>query len=217
MNNFWIWEDIFNLAWNYTELKENESKSYLELLECLVQVYDHAYKRKISVSRILNDTHLTLCGNFAHGVCLKVFNMILYNKTNEAYGYIHLLFYLKMNRLVNMNIRDSRDLTPLELCKKCATNYPTTASHNRLVIGTLIRVLDDSFDHIIVIQAHIRRWLAVRRVKRTQFHNSIQLLLYSPPYMIENNHFKCFPGGILYWCAYDDFEYHRCTNNHISH
>lgn len=213
MNNFWVWEDIFNLVWNHKEIKADESKTYLELLDCLVEVYEYAHKRRISVSRILNDTHLTLCGNFAHGVCFKVFNLILYKKTNEAYGYIHLLFYLTINRLVSLNIRDSRDLTPLDLCKKCAANYSITTSHNKLVVGTLMRVLDDSFDIIILIQAHIRRWLACRRVKKIIFHDAIKhLLLYSPPSTIEHNHFKSFPGGILYWYAHDDFKYNYNQN-----
>ena len=204
-----VWNEEFGLSY------DNEVSFYTsqKLIRACENVWQFARERKLSLSYILNSVNYdTYYGNFAHGICKKIFDILnLDDDVNIHFvitPYLNMLFYIVNQGIVNLEFRDYYNHTPMESCdffKISLIRTYSTEAHG--IIRLLRKILDPDYSIVIVIQKNVRRWLGKRKAQKQKLRIVLNNILYAPVKQIEFNLFPSFPGGTEYLqscCRFED-------------
>ena len=211
-----VWEEEFllNHENHRGEIDDNTSSisclTIAEISNSYSNVSKYARDHHIDISEIFNSvSYMTYFGNFAHGVCTKVFRILNTQYTIvDTIPYLNILFYIVNNDLVDLHFIDYYNYTPLRSCEVLESSPSDDYSADaQVVIRILKRILDPEYSIVVLIQKNARRWLAKRKVQKMKLRNVLEGILYAPSQQIELIDFPCFPGGSLYLKSFCRFEH----------
>lgn len=207
-----IWHKKFILDTEY-RMSYGYVCSHEELTQALCDIYDFSAETKVTPTDIFNSfNYNTYFGNFSHGICQKVFEMLRMNiDICKIMPYLNILFHIISTKMVDLRTRDYYRSTPYEMC-----HYLSHTPHNYTLIMTnsdafkvvkmLVNILDPEYCIVTVIQTHVRSWLSKRRVQRIRFLRVLEDILYSPSKQVETHFYPTFPGGKCYLEMQERFE-----------
>lgn len=197
-----IWFNLFDTDTFYFK-NSSEYTRFLYIIGVIADNYD------VHISDIFNSTFYdSYFGNIAHGMIQKLVNTrsILGNsETNlidfnaKIYPLIHFLFKIVNLGYVDLFQKNYYDSIPYFDC----INYLNT---DIFAFKVLARVLDPYRTNIIVVcQSFVRRWLAIKFIRKQKFRNMLDEILYSPPGQIGSFKFPNFQGGRGYMSSFNNF------------
>jgi len=203
-----IWEREFKLCWyaiRYFEETIAKPSSELQLIsDEMIDVV--AFQNTILCSMIYNSyNYNTYFGNFAHGICYKIINLINEDFDTEMFPYMNCLFTILHHTNINLYHLDYYRNTPFKTIEdfytRCLYHKYDFTQNQQIVLKVLMNVLDPNYCIVTKCQSYIRRWLGCREAKKQRLRKVLRDILYAPDGQVELHCFPTFPGGM---------EFHKC-------
>lgn len=147
------------------------------------------------ISYLFNSScYETFYGNFAHGIIHKI--QYIEHIDKLCYTYIYILFRTRYSCALNLNHRNYYQERPIDMI----VNYWST---NSTITSILKKLVNPNYCIVSKAQSYIRRWLAMRKIKKMKFQKVLEIIQLSPPFQIEKNMYKTFLGGSDYLALLD--------------
>lgn len=206
-----VWNNEFGFNYNDDE-KTPQSSFYTsqKLISAFEKVWKFARQYNLCLSDIFNSVNYdTYYGNFAHGICKKIFDILKDDtiSVNVTTPYLNMMFYIVNDGIINLTFRDYFNHTPLEACDFFKdSKIRTYSTEAQGVIRILRKLLDPDYSIVIVIQKNVRRWLGHRKAHKQKLRVVLKNILYAPAQQIEFHSFRDFPGGSEYLQSYCRFQ-----------
>lgn len=207
-----IWEYQFKLCWYATRYYDETPMNTSEELRFVVMfLYDVVCFQNISLTTIIYNSYNynTYFGNFAHGICYKVVNLVNdFEAEQELFPYINCLFGVTNWHHINLKHLDYQRQNPLEVVEDfeyyCCSRKDNITSIQRTALSILAKIVNPDYCIVTKCQSYIRRWLGRRQARRVQLKRVLDEVLYAPFGQVELHSFPCFPGGM---------KFHQCIQN----
>lgn len=198
-----IWFNLFDIETVYFKTSMEYTR-FINIINIIAEHYD------VHISDIFNSTFYdSYFGNIVHSLIHKIYtNTVILGEpgsiefNQKVYPIIHFLF-----KIINLGYVDNLQKnyygsTPFDELGFYKLNT------NIFAFKVLSMVLDTRHTNIIVVcQSCIRRWLAIRYVKKKLYMRALDDILYSPPGQIGLHIFPSFVGGVGYISSMGDFRH----------
>jgi hypothetical protein len=198
-----VWFNLFDTDTFYFK-KSSEYTRFLYIIGIIADNYD------VHISDIFNSTFYdSYFGNIAHGTIQKIVNTQTFLGNPETnfefntriYPLIHFIFKIVNLGYVDLFQKNYYDSIPYSDC----INYLNT---DIFAYRVLAKVLNPYRTNVIVVcQSFIRRWLAIKFIRKQKFRNMLDEILYSPPGQIGSLQFPTFQGGCGYISSMNNFRF----------